>query len=45
MENQLETYAAAEELFTDLYNRIKDQLSKDAAAALWFSVKCVAGKL
>ena len=42
MENQFETYAGQqEELFTDLYNRIKDQLSKDAAAALWFSVNAL----
>ena len=42
MENQFETYAEQqEELFTDLYNRIKDQLSKDAAAALWFSVNAL----
>ena len=42
MENQFETYAGQqEELFTDLYNQIKDQLSKDAAAALWFSVNAL----
>lgn len=42
MENQFETYAGQqEELFTDLYNRIKDQLSQDAAAALWFSVNAL----
>ena len=39
MKKQFDAYAEQqEELFTDLYNRIKDQLSQDAAVSLWFSV-------
>lgn len=42
MEKQFDDYSGQqEELFTDLYNRIKDQLSQDAAAALWFSVNAL----
>ena len=39
MKNQFENYAGQqEELFLELYNQIKEQLSEDAAGALWLSV-------
>lgn len=39
MKSKFENYAGQQEtLFLELYNQIRDQLSEDAAGALWFSV-------
>lgn len=42
MQSRFESYEEQQEkLFTDLYNKIKDQLSEDAAGALWLATQAL----